>query len=58
VKTLVKHTVHQVRSVIYFPVNFLISIRAPLPFVLAVSSFIVKVDAPLRRYLVGGHHAI
>lgn len=56
--TLVKHTVHKVRAFIYSPLNFLISVSAPKPFVLAVGRLTVKVDAPLRRYLAGGHHEI
>lgn len=56
--TLIKHTVHQVRKVLYFPVNFLTSISALLPIVMLVGRLTVKVDAPFRRYLLGVHHAI
>jgi hypothetical protein len=57
-KTLLKNTVQKFRFVLYVPVNFLASTSLPLPFFLAFSSVTVKVDAPLRRYLLGGHHAI
>jgi hypothetical protein len=57
-KTLLKHTVHKARRILYFPLNFLTSIGAPLSFSLAVSRFTVRVDAPLRRYLLGGRYEV
>ena len=50
--TLVKHTVHKARRVLYFPVDFLAQIHAPIGFVLALGRLTVKVDAPLRAFLV------
>lgn len=53
-KTLLRHTVHQARRVLYFPLDFLAQIHAPLPLQLAAGRFTLKIDAPLREYLVRG----
>jgi len=52
--TLVRHTVHQARRVLYFPLDFLAQIHAPLSLQLLLGRFSVNIDAPLREYLVRG----
>jgi hypothetical protein len=53
-----KSTVHIIRSALYFPVGFLPKTGLPSSFVVAVVRQIVRIDAPLRRYLLGVRHEV
>lgn len=53
-----KNTIRFVRQVLYFPVEFLPKIKAPYRLVRWYLKQAVVIDAPLRRYLVRGDHAI
>lgn len=49
-----KTIVHKLRSIIYFPVNFLQWLGAPVEVTIALCRVILVVDKPLRVYLLRG----
>jgi hypothetical protein len=50
-QTLVKRTVHQVRKILYFPVERKWG-------TVGFMRFIIRIDAPLRRYLLKGRYEV
>lgn len=50
-QTLLIYTVHKVRKILYFPLDL-------NPSSLGLMRFIVRIDAPLRRFLLRGRYEV
>lgn len=53
-----KNIIRGVRYFLYLPVEFFPKILPAGPFVTGLARFIVRVDRPLRAYLLRGRHEI
>lgn len=53
-----KRVVHVARAILYFPVSVGKFLGLPLRVQLRITSLVVRLDKPLRSYLLGGKYAL